>query len=707
MIHKYTLNGLNCANCAAKIENKFQNIENYKNARLVFATKTLSFDSEITTDLTADVQKIVDSIEDGVMVVNETFKPTVHNVKAHNSDKSQSTHSHNENSQIQTVLLWVGTLFLLASILFEVLNFNEIIVGILCGISVICAGYEVIIKGFKAILKLRLDETTLMSIAVIAAFFLGEFVEAALVTVLFGIGELLEDKAVNSSRREIEKLANIRPDTAILFKNNTEQIVSAQQVEVGDTIVVKPYDRIPLDGIITEGSTFLDTSAITGESLPVNAEIGTEVMSGMMNNEGLIRINVTKAFSESTASRILKLVEDAAATKGNREKLITRFAAVYTPIMLLIALAIAIIPPILGLGEFSTWLSRSLVCLVASCPCSIVISVPLSYYAGIGAASKIGVLIKGGKYVEALSCADTFVFDKTGTLTTGKLTVTGITAYKDYTKEEILQIAAACEEYSNHPVANAINAAAETAEKSSNNNTFTVTNHKEKAGYGVVATLNGAEISCTNSKMLNEQTKAIANDNDTVFIIYNGSLIGSLSVADSIRNESFDVIKKLKTLGAKSLVMLTGDSSKIANKVANELQLTRHFSQLLPQDKVAKIQEEKKSATACCFVGDGINDAPVLANSDCGIAMGLGSEAAIEAADLVLTSGDLKRLPDAVKLCRTVVRTVKINILFSLFVKAVIITLAAFGIAPMWLAVFADTGVSVLCVLNSIRILKR
>lgn len=690
MRYTYTLENLNCAHCAGKIEEKIRQTNGYDSVSFNFATKKLNFVSNKSNTLT-EIQQICDSIEDGVTVVDATK----------NTDNSKSENKFNKN----TLLLAVSIVLVVISAVLHFSSLKESVWSFYttmgcCLAATLIAGYKIFIKGFKNLIKFRIDETVLMSVAVIAAFCLGEFLEAAMVTLLFSIGEIFEDKAVDASRRDIEKLANIRPDTATILIDSSEQTVPAESVKAGSIILVKPYERIPLDGVITSGKTTLDTSALTGESLPVDAAEGSEVLSGAINGSKLITIKTTKAFGDSTATRILKLVEDAAAQKGNREKLITRFASVYTPIVVLIAAAIAIIPPICGLGTFSDWLYRALVCLVASCPCAIVISVPLAYYSGIGAASKLGVLIKGGKYIEALAKADTFVFDKTGTLTTGKLSVNNITSLCDYSEDEILALAAACEKYSVHPVAEAIKSKADGLKLPQ------LCDYGEDAGHGTSAMLNGKRIECGGSKIITESQKKLTTENDTVFLLCDGQLIGTISVTDTIRDESKEVISTLKKYGVKNTIMLTGDSKAVAESVSLQIGMSCCKSELLPDEKLNNVEEIKKSSKAVCFVGDGINDAPVLSASDCGIAMGLGSEAAIEASDTVLASGNLKQLPSAVKLARRVVRTVKTNIIFALTVKAAVIILAASGIAAMWMSVIADTGVSMLCVLYAARLLN-
>lgn len=690
MKHTYILENLNCAHCASKIEAKIAETDGYESVSFNFATKRLNFYSDKKNTL-SEIQQICDSIEDGVNVV-ETVEKTV---KADVEKTSKIS--------LDTVFLIISAIFGVCAFVLHLVVPKSVVwcEYLILGLSVtatILSGYKIFIKGVKNVLKLRIDETTLLAVAVIAAFFLGEFVEAAMVTVLFSLGEFIEDKAVDASRRDIEKLAQIRPDTATVLINGNEKTMSAESIEIGSTIVVKPYERIPLDGIVVEGNSAIDTSALTGESLPVDITEGSEVLSGSINGSNLIKIRTTKEFGDSTATRILRLVEDAAAQKGKREKLISRFASIYTPIVIAIAVAIAVVPPLLGLGAFSEWLYRALVCLVASCPCAIVISVPLAYFSGIGSASETGVLIKGGKYIEALAKSETFVFDKTGTLTNGKLSVEKVTSLSDYSEDEILALASACEKHSVHPIATAIK------EKAKNLNIPELSDYSEKAGYGTSASYNGKKLECGSIKLLDEKQKSLIIDDATVFLTENGKLIGSITVSDTIRDEAKKVISELKELGIKNTVMLTGDSKKTAEAVSRKLGIDNCKANLLPSDKLDEIIKLKENSKGVCFTGDGINDAPVLSASDCGIAMGLGSEAAIEASDAVLASGNLSQLPKAVKISRKVLSTVRTNIIFALTIKALVIVLASFGIASMWMSVIADTGVSVACVLYAARL---
>ena len=565
--------------------------------------------------------------------------------------------------------------------------------------ATLAAGYDVFLKGFKNAFKLRIEETVLITIAVIAAFCLGEFTEAAAVTILFSIGEFIEDLAVGKSRRDIEKLSQIRPDTATVLENGIEKTVDANTVAVGSVIIVGPHERVPLDGIVLKGSSTIDASALTGESLPIEVGEGGEVLSGSMNGEGLLTLKTTKAFGDSTATRILRLVEDAAAQKGKREKLITRFANIYTPIVVGLAVLIAALPPILGFGSFQMWLYRALIVLVASCPCAIVISVPLSYYSGIGAGSRMGVLIKGGKYLEALAKADCFAFDKTGTLTTGKVSVSAVHAYNGYREDDILALAAACEKHSSHPIAMAI-------KEKAGANDIVLSDYKEIAGCGASAVYKEKPLTCGSAKLLAQELPPELRGKNAVLLVYGGELIGAVEISDTLRKEAKDVLGQLKGLGVKTLLMLTGDSKQNAAATVAELGKVEYRAELMPQDKLDIIGENQQKGSTVCFVGDGINDAPVLGKSDCGIAMGFGSEAAIEAADAVLSSGDLTALPMAVRLARKTLNTIRANIIFALAVKAAVIILAFFGLAQMWMSVLADTGVCVICVLYTARLLR-
>ena len=699
MKYSFTLDNLNCANCAGKIEKKLAATDGYENVSFNFANKKLVLDS--AKNVTAqDIQAVCDSIEDGVRVIDNNKKKSADQKSTGTDDENHGI--KNELISIITAAVLGLTAFALELTVFANSEFGTVGWIALLALSLVAtvlSGWRTFLKGIKSVFRLRIDETTLLTIAVIAAFALGEFVEAAMVTILFAVGEMVEEKAVSAARNDIAKLAQIRPDNATVLIKGKEVVKAAEEVEIGSTVVVKPHERVPLDGVISMGNTTLDASALTGESVPVDAEVGSEVMSGMINGNSLIEIKTTKKFGDSTAARIIRLVEDAAAAKGESEKLISRFAAVYTPIIILISIIVAVVPPLLGLGGFEVWIYRALVCLVASCPCAIVISVPLSYYSGLGASSKISVLIKGGRYIEALARADAFVFDKTGTLTTGELTVNRVFAYDDYSSSDIIGLAAACERYSSHPVAMAIKAKAE------NSKLPELSDYSEKAGHGVTDEFKGKTLICGGARILSEKQREYAEKSASVYVIYDSELIGAISVSDSLRPEAKSVIAELRELGVKDSVMLTGDKEENAKNIANELQLDSYSAELMPSDKLNRLADIKKTHSSVCFIGDGINDAPVLTASDCGFAMGFGSEAAIEAADAVLAGGNLKQLPSAIRIAKKVVATVKTNIVFALSVKAIVIILAVLGIAPMWLSVIADTGVSVMCVLYAARLL--
>lgn len=675
MKHELILEGLNCAHCAAKIEQKLIDTPEYTDVQFSFATKALALNAD-KKDIVADVQSLVDSIEDGVTV-----------------KKAEDTDDEDEEepvSKLKIALLILSAVLFIVAFILHFFDKTEIPCAILSVISVILSGYDVVIEGVKSVLKLRIDETTLMTVAVIAAMILGEFVEAAAVTVLFGIGELLEDKAVEKSRRDIRKLADIRPDTALIHESGVTREVMAKDVPLGSILEIAPHTRVPLDGVVIKGSTTIDTSSLTGESVPVEVREGSELLSGMMNNDRTVMIKTTKLYADSAATRIVKLVEDSAKNKGDGEKLISRFARVYTPVVILIGVLIALIPSLIT-GDWPTWIHRALVCLVASCPCSIVISVPLAYFAGIGSASKAGVLIKGGRYIETLAEAKCFAFDKTGTLTDHHISVKEIKPLNNYSSKEILQLAVSVEAHSAHPIAAAIRDYAE----DHNISLIELKDHTEISGKGVSASDGAHTYSVVKAE--NRNGTAVMKDDE---------IIGVIIIAEQPRKEAKSVIAELNTLGIKKSVMLSGDKKAACDKIAEEIGITDIYSELLPEDKVKCVEKLITENGSCCFVGDGINDAPVLTRSDCGIAMGLGSDAAIESADMVLSAENLSALPKAIRICRRTMATVGLNIASSLFVKALVIILAACGIAPLWLAVVADTGVCLLCILNSVRLIK-
>ena len=577
-------------------------------------------------------------------------------------------------------------------------------------------GYDVLIKAFKGIINRQpFDECFLMTVATIGAMAIaltqsGDYTEAIAVMLFYQTGEWFQSYAVGKSRKSIGSLMDIRPDSAnIEDENGVISKVDPDDVEIGTVIVVQPGEKIPIDGIVVEGESALNTSALTGESIPKNVRIGDEVISGCINNNGLLKIRTTKEFGESTASKILELVENASSKKSKSERFITRFARVYTPVVVYLALALAVIPPIVGMifsgsGDWGIWIYRALTFLVISCPCALVVSVPLSFFAGIGGASREGVLIKGSNYIEVLSNIKTVVFDKTGTLTKGVFEVTAVHP-ELIDKTELLHLAAHVERYSSHPIASSLRAAyPNEADECS------VEDVEEIAGNGVRAKVNGNIICVGNSKMMDSQGiqwKPCKHTGTIAHISRDGEYMGHIVISDIEKPSSAKAIQMLKHIGVDKTVMLTGDSKQVAERVGNDLKIDEIYSELLPSDKVNKVEQlldEKTSKGSLAFVGDGINDAPVLSRADIGIAMGaMGSDAAIEAADVVLMDDDPVKISKAIKISQKCMRIVKENIWFAIGIKTVCLVLGALGIANMWIAVFADVGVMIIAVLNAIR----
>ena len=571
---------------------------------------------------------------------------------------------------------------------------------VLFAAAYITVGLEILIKAVRGLfLAQLLDENFLMAIATVGAFVLGEFSEGVAVMLFYQVGELFASIAVSRSRRSITELMDLRADSADVEREGTVICVDPAEVKIGEVIVLKPGEKIPLDGEVIEGTSSLNTAALTGESMPRSVSVGDEVLSGSVNGEGLIRVRVTKLFGESTVSKILELVENSAAKKSRREAFITRFARWYTPIVVASAVLISVIPPIFD-GEWAKWAYQGLNFLVISCPCALVISVPLSFFGGIGAASKCGILIKGGNYLEALAELDAVVFDKTGTLTEGHFSVSEVCPI-GISADELLCIAAKVESTSSHPIARSI------VEASGEIDTSDVTDVTELAGKGVMCKINGVTAAVGGAKLVESLggNVTLSDNGDTaVFVLLDGRLIGCISVCDKIKSTSKKAVEQLRSVGVKRSIMLTGDNKTIAERVTKELGISEYCAELLPQDKVGALERFLKDES-CAFVGDGINDAPVLSRADVGIAMGgIGSDAAIEAADIVLMDDDLSKIAVGIKIARRTIRISRQNIVFALGVKGAIMLLGVLGIANMWLAVFADVGVSVLAILNAMRL---
>lgn len=568
-------------------------------------------------------------------------------------------------------------------------------------------GYDVLWSAVRNILHGQVfDENFLMAVASIGAFCVAQYPEAVAVLLFYQVGELCQGLAVGKSRKSIAALMDIRPDFARVLRDGKEETVDPQTVEVGETIIIKPGERVPLDAVITKGETAVDTSALTGESLPCDKHVGDNVISGSINLNGLIEAKVRTAYAESTVSRVLDLVENSAAKKARAEAFITRFAKYYTPCVVIAAVLLAVLPPLILKQSFSEWITRALTFLVVSCPCALVISVPLSFFGGIGGASKLGILIKGANDLEALSKVDTVVFDKTGTLTQGRFEVTAVHA-QEMSEAELLDIAALAESYSNHPIALSIIKA-----HGGHLDRSRVSSIEESSGYGVTAVIDGKKVSVGNDKLMHRagvQWKDCHLPGTTVHIAADGVYMGHIVISDTVKPDAKEAILALKNNGVRKTVMLTGDNKKNGEAVAAELGLDEAKTQLLPDEKVAAVEEllqQKPDKRTLAFVGDGINDAPVLARADVGIAMGaLGSDAAIEAADIVLMDDRLTGLSKAMRISRKTMRIVHQNIVFSLLVKLAVLVLGALGLANMWFAVFADVGVMILAILNAMRAL--
>ena len=579
-------------------------------------------------------------------------------------------------------------------------------------LSYLAAGYDIPLRACRNLKNGQVfDENFLMTIATLGAFAIGSLEEAVAVMLFYQIGELFNDYAVNKSRKSITDLMDINPEYANLLRDGEEEQVDPYEVEIGDTIVIRPGEKVPLDGIVLEGRSTLDTKALTGESVPVEVEAGENIVSGSINLTGLLKVQTTRLFDDSTVAKILELVENASSRKAKAEAFITRFARVYTPAVVILAAMLAVVPPLI-LGGWSTWIYRACSFLVVSCPCALVISVPLSFFGGLGAASRHGILMKGSNYLEAMGSLDTAVFDKTGTLTTGKFEVTDVSPVQG-SREELLELAALGEHNSNHPIAQSVKQA-----YGKEADTGRIGRVEEISGHGIHAQvqINGEwkEIYIGNQKLMDRQGVTVSTPaavlGTTLYLAEGTTYLGSIVISDSVRPDVPAMLAGLKKQGVSRLVMLTGDKEEVGKKVAESIGITHVFGNLLPGDKVAKVEQllaEKPEGKTLAFVGDGINGAPVLARADVGIAMGgIGSDAAVEAADVVIMDDEPSKIVDAICIARKTVRIVKQNIIFAIAVKIAVLILVAFGCATMWAAVFGDVGVSVLAILNAIRALS-
>lgn len=700
----FILKGLDCPNCSAKIEKEVGELAGVSSSsiNLMKQSLTISVEEDALSLVTKQIETIVHSHEPDV---------TVTEYIAESSVSTQETKSEDYNTKIRIIRLIAGALIFISGIISnEFINVSLPVYLIFLVLAYIILGGDVVIKAIKNITKGRIfDENFLMSLSTIGAFVIGEYPEAVAVMLFYQIGEYFQDLAVNRSRKSIANLMNIRPDFATVLRNGEQTIVSPKTVSIGEIIVVKPGEKIPLDGIILEGDSMLDTKALTGESVPRTVHKGDDALSGCVNQNGALTIQVTKAFGESTVSKIIELVENASSRKAPTENFITTFARYYTPVVVIFALILAVAPPLLFNAEWIEWIHRAFVFLVISCPCALVISIPLTFFGGIGAASKHGVLVKGSNYLESLNNVSTVVFDKTGTLTKGVFKVTEIVPDNGFTVDRILKYGAKAEIYSNHPIAKSIIAAYEKDVDGTN-----ITDYKEISGYGISVTVDNKKILAGNSKLMTAEQihyRPCNKAGTKVYVAVDGKYAGCILITDEIKEDSKRAIAELKRIGIEKTVMLTGDDEMIGKAVSRKLGLDEYYAQLLPDQKVLKLEEldsQKPLKSKLAFIGDGINDAPVLARADVGIAMGgIGSDAAIEAADVVLITDEPSKLVEAIEVAKATKHIVIQNIVLALTVKVIFMVLGAFGIAGMWEAVFGDVGVALIAVMNAMRTLKK
>ena len=703
----YLLKGLDCPNCSAKIEKEVGELDGVTSSTMNLMNQTLTVQAgtSVAASLLDTVTTIVHSHEPDVEVSEKQLEATAP-VK-----KDEKAAVYNDEDKKRTIRLAVGAVVyaigMALTVFAKLPTLAELAFLI---VAYVILGWDVVWQAVKNITRGQVfDEHFLMSVSTIGAFAIGEYPEAVAVMLFYQVGEFFQSLAVKRSRKSISDLMDIRPDSATVKRNGVLQVVSPESVAVGEIIVVKPGEKIPLDGIVVDGESMLDTKALTGESVPRSIRKGDEALSGCINQSGLLTLKVTKSFGESTVSKITDLVENASARKAPTENFITTFARYYTPVVVGMAAVLAIIPPLVLGGGWSEWLRRGFVFLIVSCPCALVISIPLTFFGGIGAASKRGVLVKGSNYLEALNKVSVVVFDKTGTLTKGVFEVANIIPAAGYQKEQVLEYAAQAESYSNHPIAKSILAA---YGKPIDQKQFS--DFEEISGHGISVMVQGKKVLAGNSKLMESEKIAYAACDAAgtkFYVAADGSYVGCILIADEVKPDSKCAIAELKKIGVEKTVMLTGDDERIGKSVADELGLDAYYAQLLPDQKVEKLEmldKQKRQGSKLAFVGDGINDAPVLARADVGIAMGgLGSDAAIEAADVVLMTDEPSKLVEAIDVAKATKRIVMQNIVIALGIKSVFLVLGALGMAGMWEAVFGDVGVTIIAVLNAMRILKK
>lgn len=686
MKKEYELRGIDCGNCAAKIERAVNQLEQVESATVNLIAQKLILETKSEDGIDKEIIDLVDAIEPGIEVISEKKEEAL----------------PEKRDWAKELLLAVMILFAFGFFLPEEYFWIRLVYYLTLYIII---GHKVLIKMVQNIQRGNLfDENFLMSIATLGAFLLGEFPEAVAVMLFYQIGEYFQDKATSQSRQSIARLMDIRSDKAWRLEGGETVQVDPETVRVADHILVKPGEKVPLDGLVREGRSILDTSALTGESLPREIGVGEDITSGVINLTSPLVIEVSKTFSQSTVNKILELVENASNKKAETERMITRFSRVYTPVVVGIAFLLASLPPLLGLGEWSTWLYRALTFLVISCPCALAVSVPMSFFGGLGGASKLGVLVKGGNYLEALAKLDTVVFDKTGTITKGIFAVDTV-VNAEGVEDDILYLAAHLESYSNHPIANSIRTAY--GQEVDENRVSQIT---ELPGQGMSGRVDGRQLYLGNARLMEVQGIAYPAIDSTGTVLYlaeDSHFLGYFLITDQVKETSIEALKDLQAVGIKKTVLLSGDRQAVVDEFAQQFAFNDAFGDCLPQDKVSTFEEIlTQSQQAVAFVGDGVNDAPVLARADVGIAMGgLGSDAAIESADVVLMDDDLGKLPQVIRLAKKTVRIAQQNMTLAIVVKLIFLVLSGLGISNMWEAIFADVGVTLLAVWNALRVL--
>ena len=703
--HVFILENLGCANCAAKMERKISELPGVQDAVITYSTKQLWLYARDGAEMLPQIQDICSSIESGVRVVpRDMIASTVKKDKETQQMKEKEEKS-GQRREIAGIL--AGAAFFAAGIVLENTGFREQAVLPAFVIAYLILGGKVMLEAVRNIGKGQIfDENFLMSLATIGAFVIREYPEAVGVMLFYRVGEFFEDLAVRKSRGQIMDAVDMRPEVVNLVQEEEIRIIGAEEAKIGDVLLVRPGDRIPLDGVVVEGESRIDTSPITGEPVPVKAETGDKVLSGCVNTSGQLKIRVEKPLSESMVTRILNSVENAAASKPQMERFITKFARVYTPVVIVLALGTAVLPSLVT-GNWNYWIYTALSFLVMSCPCALVLSVPLSFFSGIGAGSKKGILFKGGVALEALNHVKAVVMDKTGTITKGNFVLQKIVSAGRMTEEELLKICASCEQNSTHPIGIGITAAA----KEKGLELESPAELEEIAGHGIRAEILGSEVLCGNRKLMEKykvSLKEYKNDayGAEVLVAIDGKYAGYLLISDTIKEDAKSAVQRLNRQGIFS-VMLTGDAQGSAQAVASEVGIDEVHAKLLPQDKLTELQKIRAEKGEVMFVGDGINDAPVLAGADVGAAMGSGADAAIEAADVVFMTSGMEAIPQSIAIAKYSCRISRQNVVVALAVKVLVMILGLCGFASMWAAVFADSGVAMICVLNSVRVLYK